>query len=1154
MKLETLTINQMPGFSQGGPQLENLSNGLNIVVGTNGSGKTTICKAIKGLLSRESLNRVKPVDISSRWKEDTKNTLLERKGNTIRCQVNGIDREPDVNLPRHLANCFTITHDELNVSGHTHQQLTEDVMRQTAGGYSLRDLKENDSRLKPGVKHGRKDLRIYQEKTSELRRLQGEQEELLQEENRLDQLELEKKEARKAEKTLEQLRKAGELVECRDRMDLVRAELDEFPAGMKRFQGDELEKLEEIKKDTESAKEALEQERKKREKAKQQLASSRLKEPVSKASLDRNRKRLNHIRSLESTVSDLKRRENNQLARLQKAGKDLSAVQSAKELDRIDVKKLDKIETLYDRSVNLKEKKSAIAGQIERLAGKKRQMPSETIREGITRLREWLRIPETVTSSGLLPVWVIWICAALIASFAVYMAVTLYIWAYLLLIPAVLIIVASIKRRSSDYREQRDHVSRQYLELSLHEITSWTLEQVQSTLKNLEELYIETRNTEQELLNRERLKQEFLKIQKKEEEISVQWKEIMAEMGIDLSISELSIVQFANRLIRYHQCRDEWTGIRGERKTVEAELSESLEAVNQFFKGFDYPVCKNSGDVEGTLIDLEERHQLFAVNSAILDDCEEKISRESEKLSEYDKRKRDLFNRLQLDPSGEDILKDRISRLEAFQTAHQTFQNLKNEADLLKRQLKRTPEFIDLERDEIAEHEAEARDKAEQFNAIVEQIEKIRYKVEQAKQSQKIEAAIEEVERCRDRIYQNRQEALFAASGNLLLDLVASEYEISAQPPVIQEANRLFSLFTNGRYSLRVDTNEQNSGDDFFRAYDNRQELGLYLDELSTGTLVQLLLAIRLAYVTSTEGEKRLPILLDETLNSSDPERFGAIAGSLLKLVQENARQVFYFTCQPVDARVWEHYAQKENYRNTTTINLDRISSEQKALQTPLDLSEFKGEEIPAPGSRDLAEYGEVINAPGFDPASPIGDLHLIHVMDTPQQLYDLLQTGIRTWGQIQTLIERNVTGQFISDEALTKAGAKAKLLKSFARSWRIGRGKPIDRDTLLDAGITQNFIEAVMEVVARVNFNAAALVEAMENKEVSRLRTDTITSVKEKLIDEGYIDLKPVLDKEEVLGRVLGDMADDIDKEVIGRREVFKIIERYWHAIHKVA
>lgn len=1147
MKLEKLEIHQMPGFRQGGPPLENLSDGLNIIVGANGSGKTTICKAIKGVLSGESLNNLKPVDVLSRWKDGANKTVLERQGNVIRCQVNGIDQESDFNLPLHLVNCCTITHEDLNTSGNTHEHLTEDVIRQTAGGYNIRDLRANDDRFKINTRRERKDLKDLREQQNQLRLLQVQQEQLLEEEHELPELEKQRENARKAESTLDQLDNAKSLLNLKEKKEIVEAQLKQFPPDMNKLRGDELEQLEEIKRNIETAHKTQEQEVDKKKKLKDQITGTGLKEPIDQIPLLKIKESINECKTLESRISDLNTHKQGAKAQLDGAKKDLALLKPEKGLETIDITKFDNVEDLYEQSVALKNNRKEINSQIGRLLNDPVKTSSETIHSGMQRLREWLRIPEASTASTLLPVWVIWIGALFLTALTLYIAITLYIWAYGFLIPIILISIAPLKRGDDPYKRKREIISGQYLELSLEIFERWSTDQVQSALKKLEELYLQTRKIERDLQEREKLELELRNLEGEAEDLEQKWNQLMLEMGLEQDLSQTTLVQLSRRLLQYRQYQDTYTGIQAETEKRQSELSEMLTEMNTFFKPFGYPESKTSLDADVTLKDLEERQRNFIQSKKELVDCETAIGRTTRDIEEHKGKEQALYARIKIDPPDEEELRERSARLEQFQALSQSCQNLTTQSDLMEKQLQNNPDLIALDREKISELELSLKNEAEQYSALNERIEKIKLKVEEAGRSQQIELAMEKVDICLDRIYQNQTDALFSTASNFLLDLVETEYETTAQPPVIKEANRLFSLFTNGGYSLKVDVTAQDSKEVLFRAIDNQKEQGLYLNELSTGTLVQLLLAIRIAFVSVSEGELKLPLLLDETLNSSDPKRFAAIAGCLLKLIQKEDRQLFYFTCQPVDARIWKAHAEQENYQKTVTVNLDKISSEQKSEKTPLNLAKIQGDQVPAPKGKDLASYGKQIHAPGFDPSTPIGELHLIHLVESPDQLYNLLQIGIRTWGQLHALKEKGDTDLFLSPEDLSRVSAKAKLLENLARTWRIGRGKPVDRETILNAGITDNFIEAVMKTAKRLNYDAAALVQAMENKEISRLRTDSISTVKENLIDEGYIDPNPVVDKESAYSRILGSMTADIKSGTIEKHEVYSLFERYW-------
>jgi uncharacterized protein YhaN len=76
---------------------------------------------------------------------------------------------------------------------------------------------------------------------------------------------------------------------------------------------------------------------------------------------------------------------------------------------------------------------------------------------------------------------------------------------------------------------------------------------------------------------------------------------------------------------------------------------------------------------------------------------------------------------------------------------------------------------------------------------------------------------------------------------------------------------------------------------------------------LSTGTKIQLMMAVRLAFIEESEQGVMLPILADELLANSDDERSAAMIGALCE-ISRAGRQVFYFTAQEDEVQRWEEW------------------------------------------------------------------------------------------------------------------------------------------------------------------------------------------------------------------------------------------------------
>ena len=137
-------------------------------------------------------------------------------------------------------------------------------------------------------------------------------------------------------------------------------------------------------------------------------------------------------------------------------------------------------------------------------------------------------------------------------------------------------------------------------------------------------------------------------------------------------------------------------------------------------------------------------------------------------------------------------------------------------------------------------------------------------------------------------------------SGYLLADYVSRQQREDEQPRVLRRARELFTRITHGRYELSVHEADPPE----FRAKDTAQNRGLALDELSSGTRLQLLLAARVAFVEQQEQAVRVPLILDETLGNSDDRRAGEIIDAVIEICRQG-RQVFYFTAQHDEVGKW---------------------------------------------------------------------------------------------------------------------------------------------------------------------------------------------------------------------------------------------------------
>src|SRR5690606_1774208 len=241
-----------------------------------------------------------------------------------------------------------------------------------------------------------------------------------------------------------------------------------------------------------------------------------------------------------------------------------------------------------------------------------------------------------------------------------------------------------------------------------------------------------------------------------------------------------------------------------------------------------------------------------------------------------------------------------------------------------------------------------------------------------------------------------------------------------------------------GRYELQFEDGDEPS----FRALDVNAGVGRSLDELSSATRVQLMLAVRVAFVESQERRVALPLLLDETLGTSDDDPARAIIDAVIVLAREG-RQVFYFTAQHDEAGKWVA-ALEESGVPHATVDLAEARGERASLAlTPLPISSVAAADTPEPDGCTHDEYGARLHVPAFRPGIDQPDsVPLWYVVDDADELCRLMQSGVGTWGELRNLVEHG--GERIVESCpglWRRARAYAAALDALCHEAAIGMG-----------------------------------------------------------------------------------------------------------------
>ena len=434
------------------------------------------------------------------------------------------------------------------------------------------------------------------------------------------------------------------------------------------------------------------------------------------------------------------------------------------------------------------------------------------------------------------------------------------------------------------------------------------------------------------------------------------------------------------------------------------------------------------------------------------------------------------------------------------------------------------PEALVAERERLGEEAA----RATELNDRIVTLETL---IGEAERGDRLQAALAELQEKESILRTAREEEADALVAWELAAWVRRSIARRHQPAVLRGTRELFARFTRGRYELLDPEGDPPA----FRARESETGRVRRLRELSAGTRVQLLLAVRLAFVEHQERGPRLPLVLDETLANSDEWAARAVIETLIEVARAG-RQVIYLTAQHDEVAKWQAaLAAHDDAPPATVIDLERVRRGEEAAEIPWAPIEAWTPEVPPPDRMDRDEYARALEIPGIDPGSGVGAVHLWYLIDDLDVLHRLLAAGISRWGELATLLDTGEALELLgagedAEHTARVAAARVECIDAISRAWRQGRGRPVDRKVLADSGaVTDTFIDQVSELAADLEGDPSRLLEELRNGRVKRFQTAKIEQLEAYLLEEDHLDERPRLDSEEIRTRTLRAVAEAI-------------------------
>ncbi|MFW6414846.1 MAG: hypothetical protein ACOCZ2_00895 [Thermodesulfobacteriota bacterium] len=1110
--LKHLSIYKMPGFPKGLPAYSDFSPHINIIAGANASGKSSTARIAQELIWR---SRDRDIQAEGSFAIDTDSWEIKLDAGNVRVQKNGTEEQLSglpaaENRGRYMLALHELVRED-------EQDLAKQIVQESIGGYDL-DLAEKNLGYSDTVRSkSSSEYKRFQEADEHYRQLLREQRDLRKQEERLEQLYAEKENARRAFVQKDLYEGVVDYLQARREYESLEQQFRAYPDIMEKLDGRELNRVRELEDEMGEAEEEINRGWERINACRRELEKLELPEQGI------SDKMLLQVQELGESLADLEQRigeRDQKIAEfeaksehaLDSAGVELDP-ETWKGINLSDIGRLE--EFLLKAQQTLSEKQFLEAGikELEQEIAGKKQIDSDKVREGIRILSHWLQEQKRI--GGVPAKWLL-VLSVLGSATAV---VTLFAgWPGLLGIVVLILFTLYFYIKdpvATDSEVRKDD----YRKTGLGQPVEWNIQEVSHILQGLVDDLQEARSREQ-LKNRwSERKKDLENLQDRLNSIEQTHKEWMEKLNAapELPKDNLrnysGLYSFLVDVKNWQQVYLELQAARRQKQILQEEHCRKLHRINELFKECSAGEAKESSEARAILRKLQEEARIQRENSQEMERQEESIKKSQQRLEKSRHRLGELYHDLDLEWGDKQRLENLLQQLEDYRQLREDYRLLQNR--LAEKQARMQghsmyeacrDEMAELSLDQAMQKARELEEQSERLDEIKDEIREIESSIGKAEKSSQIEDALMNKESALDDLEGLYRSNLSSITGKCILDRLRRETREQNRPAVFGRANEIFNTVTSGRYELRLQEGEPPA----FSAYDTVLRLGQDLQELSTGTRVQLLIAVRLAFIENLESWLKIPVIADELLANSDDIRAGAIIDALIG-ISKQGRQVFYMTAQGDEVAKWRSYLDAAGDMDYRIKELSGMGNESLDYSTkasgsvPLDLEQ---KDLPSPGDKTHTEYGGILQVPGFDILTQdVQQMHLWYLLEDNRLLYTCLKKNLKYWGQLESFLEHGETLPGFDVAVVDNLRKKAKLLQRFQGMYRKGRPLPIDRSVLIESdAVSDKFIDEVSSKLEELGRDPEKLVQALYKGEVQRFKRKKAEELEQFLIDQGYL------------------------------------------------
>ncbi len=1154
LRFKSLDIRQMPGFPDGLYHYEEFDEQINIIAGPNASGKSSTAHALQQMIwPRQG----KELQATARLHINGKEWVIQKNLSRLSVQREGMDEELPVRPSFNEKKRYVLSlHDLIKVED---QDLAQLMIQESIGGYDLDQAAEDLKYAGKIFNRSSKPFTQFREAIEKYDDTRKRQSTLKDRYERLDELKQKVRETERAESAAKLFDLQINYLEAGEQLNELRIKLKQFPEGLDRASGEEAERLRDINQSIQKKKTEIADFEREKKSAQKKLDNLDLpQEGVSSEKLDLLEKLSERLKTLQEHVDEREADREEEREKARQALQSLNVdIEQADQWNGIAPEELSNLEEWLQQAYQVTGRLHSLKVEVDQLEEESdQQVPDrDEVKKGLGLLEEWLQTYDG-NSDGF-PDWGVWglLTIGILTALATYVAglgALVGGMAALFILTGYLVMQKWSKQKPSG-SAAANRIIENYESTGLPAPQQWTVEEVIETLDRLTGELVRSKREEYRHYRIKQLQSDIRQVEEKKlQDVEAQRDEWMEQLGTMPEVLEdrqegySRFYWFINRLNQWQTARERVQGLDKALEKAQEKKQETLEKIQEEVAYLEQDPPEYCEAVEAFVRDLKNREQQRREAVQAIESNEENIRRNRQEIDQFEAQKQKIGEKFGLENPQVEEVERRIDQLEDYQEVKKKFNQAEFNHSQVQEKLKAHPQYDEykkdlgeLDKDRLKRKKEELLRKAEQRDKFKQDIQDIQTRVSQVQENHDLEQALQDKEEAVEKLKELYEENIQSVTGDLLVKKLKRITRDQNRPAVFKRATELFNRITAGRFKLLIEDEDQR-----FRAYDNVHGQGVSLEQLSTGTRIQLLLSVRLAFIETQEQSLQLPIIADELLANSDEKRAKAIIRALVQLSKEG-RQIFYFTAQADEVYKWKSYLEQESV-GYELYELGQISGEGFAFydsyRPPAGSLQMVGK-VPEPGSQNHADYGKQLQVPPFSLlAHRVDQLHLWYVIEDVNILYKCLRRNIRYWGGLSSFMEHGGAIEGLNEDKWLKMEDLAKFLERFKELYSQGRSKPIDRKVIEETdAVTENFQEAVADKLYEVEGNPQRLLEALRKGEVTRFQKAKIQELHAYLLEHNYIDESDPLDLDEIHSRLHAF----IDSLSINQEETQRLLDR---------